>query len=112
MFKKLIITSISIFALSYLLTGISVDTFWTALIASVVLGLLNLFLRPILLLLSIPINIITLGLFTLVINALIVMIAAYFVSGLIIANFGWALLFSLIISIINSIITIFERKKR
>ena len=109
MLRKLIITSLSIFGLSYLLTGISVDTFWTALIASLILGLLNIFIKPILLLLSLPVNILTLGLFTLVINALIMMIAAYLVSGLTIDGFAWAFLFSLMISLINSIFEIFKK---
>jgi putative membrane protein len=109
MFRKLIITSLSIFGLSYILSGISVDTIWTALIASLILGLLNIFLKPILLLLSLPVNILTLGLFTLVINALIMMTAAYLVSGLTITSFGWAFLFSLMISLINSIFELFKK---
>lgn len=109
MFRKLIITSLSIFGFSYILSGISVDTIWTALIASLILGLLNIFLKPILLLLSLPVNILTLGLFTLVINALIMMTAAYLVSGLTITSFGWAFLFSLMISLINSIFELFKK---
>ena len=103
MIKKFIITSISIFGLSYLLSGISVNSFWTALIVSLVLGLLNTFLRPILLLFSLPINIITLGLFTFVINAFIIIIADYLIADFRVANFLWALLLSLIISLINSL---------
>jgi putative membrane protein len=103
MLKKLIINTLIIFGLAYLLTGITVNSIWTALLVAIVLGLLNLILRPIFLFLSIPINILTLGLFTFVINAIIVMITAYLIAGFTIINFGWALLFSLIIALVNSI---------
>jgi len=110
MLRKLIINSLVIFGSAYLLTGINVNNFWTALLVTVVLALLNLFLRPILLLLSIPINILTLGLFTFVINALIVMLVDYLIAGFSINGFGWALLFSLIISLVNSILGVMERR--
>ena len=110
MLRKLIINSLVIFGSAYLLTGINVNNFWTALLVTVVLALLNLFLRPILLLLSIPINILTLGLFTFVINALIVMLVDYLIAGFNIDGFGWALLFSLIISLVNSILGALERR--
>ncbi len=103
MLKKFIITSLSVFGLSYILPGVAVNNFWTALITAIVLGLLNTFLKPILLLFSIPVNIITFGLFTFFINAFIMMIVGYLVPGLIIINFWWAFLFALIISTINFI---------
>lgn len=110
MLGKLIINTLVIFGLAYLLTGININNFWTALLVAVVLGLLNIFLRPILLFLSIPINILTLGLFTFVINALIVMITAYLITGFSITNFAWALLFSLIISLVNSALGVAKRR--
>ena len=110
MLKKFIITSLSVFGLAYILPGVEIINFWTALLVTVVLALLNLFLRPILLLLSIPINILTLGLFTFVINALIVMLVDYLIAGFNIDGFGWALLFSLIISLVNSILGVMERR--
>jgi len=110
MLKKFIITSLSVFGLAYILPGVEIINFWTALLVTVVLALLNLFLRPILLLLSIPINILTLGLFTFVINALIVMLVDYLIAGFNIDGFGWALLFSLIISLVNSILGALERR--
>lgn len=110
MIRKLIINTLIIFGLSYFLTGINVNSIWTALLVAIVLGLLNLVLRPILLLLSIPINILTLGLFTFVINALIVMLVDYLIIGFSTDGFVWALLFSLIISLINSILGSFQKK--
>lgn len=110
MLRKLIINSLIIFGLAYILNGITVESIWTALLVALVLGLLNLILKPILLLLSLPINILTLGLFTLVINAIIISLTDYLVTGFVIENFGWALLFGLIISLINSIISSLEKK--
>lgn len=101
MLKKFIITSLSVFALAYILPGVEIKSFWTALITALVLGLLNLLLKPILLLFSLPVNIITFGLFTFFINAFIMMIVGYLVPGLSILNFWWAFIFSLIISVIN-----------
>ena len=101
MLRKLIITTLIIFGLSYILPGVNINNIWTALIAAIVLGLLNTFLKPILLLFSLPVNIITLGLFTFIINAFIILLVSHLVSGLEIINFGSALFFILIISFIN-----------
>jgi putative membrane protein len=101
MLKKLIITTLIIFGLSYFLSGINTKNLLTALITAIVLGILNIFLKPLLLLLSIPINLLTFGLFTLVINTSIIMLVSYLVAGFTIANFWWALLLSMIISTIN-----------
>ncbi len=88
----------------YILKGISIKNFWTALLISFVLGLLNVILKPILVLLTLPINIITLGLFTLVINGFMVFIATKIIPGFEIANFWYAILFAIILSIFNWLI--------
>ncbi|MBI5221825.1 MAG: phage holin family protein [Candidatus Magasanikbacteria bacterium] len=103
---KWLIISLVIMAASYILPGIMVDNFFTALVMAVILSFLNLFLKPLLIILTLPLNILTLGLFTLVINTLIVMLADALNPGLTIANFGWAFLFSLIISLTNSFLAI------
>ena len=100
---KFVFMAFAILATGYLLPGIDVDTVVTALIVAVVLALLNTFVKPILVALTIPIPILTLGLFLLVINALIIMAAGYFVDGFEVSNFWWALLFSIIVSLIMSI---------
>ncbi len=79
--------------------------FWTAVIVALILGLLNAFLKPILVILTLPINLLTLGLFTLVINAALIMLASSFVEGFAVAGFWTALLFSLIVSLFNYLLS-------
>ena len=92
---RIIISAIVAFALSYILSGVHIQSFVTALILAIVLGLLNLFVKPILIILTLPITIFTFGLFLFVINALIILLAAKFVNGFRVDGFWWALLFSL-----------------
>ena len=101
---RIIITAVVAFALSYVLSGIHIDTFWTALVLSLVLALLNFFLKPILIILTLPITILTLGLFLFIINALIVWFASDLVRGFHVDGFGWALLFSLLLSLLTSLL--------
>ncbi|MBN8857393.1 MAG: phage holin family protein [Sphingobacteriales bacterium] len=101
---KLIVTAAVAFALSRVLKGIHIDTYWTALIFALVLAVANVILKPILVLLTIPLTIITLGLFLFVINALMVLLAAHFVNGISIDGFWWALLFGLLLSIVSSLL--------
>lgn len=96
-----LIYSLAILVAAYLLPGVDVANFFVALVLAVVLGLINAIIKPILLLITLPINILTLGLFTLVINAAMIMLADYLVPGFTVANFWWALLFSLVLSLIN-----------
>ena len=101
--KWLIITLVIIIS-SYILPGVNVDNFLTAFVSAAVLALLNAFLKPLIVILTLPINILTFGLFTLVINTLIIMLVGAIVPGLAIASFWWALLFSVIISLFNILI--------
>ena len=96
-----LITALAIAVTAYLLAGITVDSVFAALVAALVLGLINAFVRPLLLLLTLPLNILTLGLLTFAINALMVMLTAAIVPGFHVASFWWALLFSLIVSLIT-----------
>ena len=104
MIKTLLINSFVIFAGAKLLTGVTIKNYFTALGVAVVLALLNVLIRPLILLLTLPLNILTLGLFTLVINAWMIMLADSLVEGLKIKSFGWALLYSLIIALLNSLL--------
>ena len=101
---KLIVTAAVAFALSRVPNGIHIDTYWTALVFALVLAVANVILKPILVLLTIPLTIITLGLFLFVINALMVLLAAHFVNGISIDGFLWALLFGLLLSIVSSLL--------
>jgi putative membrane protein len=100
---RIIITSISVFIAAYILPGVDIANFQTAIIVAFVLALLNAFLKPILILLTIPITIFTFGLFLLVINASMIMLASHFITGFFVDGFWYALLFSIILSIISSL---------
>lgn len=104
MIEKLLINTVSIFAVAYVLPGIQVDSFLTALVVAVVLALLNVTLKPLLILLTIPLTIVTFGLFLLVVNVLVLYAAAAFIDGFYIAGFWWALLFSLLVALLNGIL--------
>lgn len=97
--------SLAILVAAYLIDGIRVSGFPSAILAAAVLGFLNAFLRPILLLLTLPINILTLGLFTFVINALLLMMASGVIGGFEVDGFGAALLGSLLISVVSWLLT-------
>lgn len=98
-----LIVTLAIMVSAYLLPGVKVAGFVPALAAAVVLGLLNLILKPILIFLTLPINILTLGLFTLVINAAIIMLATKIVPGFTVANWWWAILFGIVLGLVNAI---------
>jgi putative membrane protein len=96
-----IVLTVAIIVAAYLLDGIRVAGFFSAFFAAAILGILNAFFRPILLILTLPINILSLGLFTFVINALMLMMASGVISGFVVSGFGSALLGSLLISIVS-----------
>ena len=100
-FVRWLILTAAILIAAYLIEGIRVSGFWSAFFAAAILGMLNAFLRPFLLILTLPINILTLGLFTFVINALLLMMASGVISGVHVAGFWAALFGSFVISIIN-----------
>ena len=99
---RLLITAAIAYILSKILSGVQIDDYITAIIFAFVLALLNGFIKPLLILFTLPITIITLGLFLFVINALIIIIADKFIDGIQVDGFFWALLFSLILSIFTS----------
>ena len=103
-FAKTIATAVAVLLAAYILSGVHIDSTVTALIVAVVLGLLNSFIKPILIILTIPITIVTLGLFLLVINIIIVKLAAGLVTGFTVDGWFSALLFSFIVSVVSSII--------
>jgi putative membrane protein len=101
---RIIISAVVAFGLSYILSGVHIQSFVTALVLAVVLGLLNILVKPILIILTLPITLFTFGLFLFVINALIILLAAKFVTGFRVDGFWWALLFSLLLSVLTSIL--------
>jgi putative membrane protein len=101
---RILISALVAFGLSYILSGVHMDTFVTALIVAVVLAVLNALVKPILVILTLPITIITLGLFLFVINALIILLCDKLIDGFSVDGFWWALLFSILLSIVSSIL--------
>jgi putative membrane protein len=99
-----LITTVAIIISAYVLPGVTVTGLFAALVTALVLGFLNAIIRPILLILTLPLNILTLGLFTFVINALLIMLTSAIVPGFEVRNFWWALLFSLVLSLINYVL--------
>jgi putative membrane protein len=90
--------------IAYLMKGVIVDEFTTALTVAIVLGLLNFFVKPILVLFTLPVTIFTLGLFLLVINAVMILLCDYFIDGFRISSFWTALLFSIVLSLSQSLV--------
>ncbi len=101
---KLLISTLAVIITAYLLPGVHVDGIVTAIVVAAVLAFMNAFLKPVLIILTIPITLVTLGLFLLVINALVILLTDYLVPGFHVDGFFWALLFSLILSLINSLL--------
>lgn len=97
----LLVNGIGIFIIGYLLPGVKIKSFFTALGVAILLAVVNTLVKPILLFLTFPITLITFGLFILVINALMLMLVDALVEGMKIRNFGWAFLFSLLLSLLN-----------
>lgn len=101
---KILLTAVAVIILEYILPGVTVNSYWSAVWVAIVLSLLQLFVKPILVILTFPITIVTFGLFLLVINAVIIEMAAYFINGFIVKNIWWALLFSVLLSFLESIL--------
>ena len=100
---RLLITAVVAFLLTKILPGVEFYGFGAAIIFAIVLALLNLFVKPILSLFGLPLTIITLGLFALVINAAIILIADYLIDGMVVNGFLWAFIFSIALSVVTSL---------
>lgn len=104
---RILTTSILVLLISHFMHGVHVDSFTTSVFVAIVLGLLNVFIKPILVLFTLPITFFTLGLFLLVINALIIILCTNIVGGFHVDSFFTALLFSIILSVSQSIVNLF-----
>ena len=101
---RLLLNALAVVILSYVLPGVGVDSMFTAIIVAVVLSILNFLVKPILVILTLPITILTLGLFLLVINAIIILLAANLIDGFQVTGFWWAIIFSLLLSFLQAIL--------
>jgi putative membrane protein len=101
---NLLINGLAVFVTGRILPGVAIDDFFTAIVVSIVLGVVNTFIKPILILFTLPINILSLGLFTFVINALVILIVDSLVPGFKVNGFWAALFFSLVLSFVSGVI--------
>jgi putative membrane protein len=99
-----LVMTLAVLLTAYLLPGVAVSGFGGALVTALVLGIVNALIRPVLMIIALPITVLTLGLFALVINALLILLVARIVPGFEVANFWWALAFSVIVSIVGGIL--------
>jgi putative membrane protein len=104
MFKLILINSIAVFLTAALLKGVQIKSFATAIGVSILLAILNTLVKPVLVILTLPVTILTLGLFIIVINAFILVLVDKLVEGLKIDSFGWAVLMSIVMGLINSLL--------
>jgi putative membrane protein len=108
---SVLLNGVLVYFLSWLLPGVEAASYLTAVLAGIVLTLANAIVRPILSLIALPITLITLGLFQLVINGLMVLLASMLVSGFVVENIWWGLLFAVLLSILNGILGNNQAKK-
>ncbi|MGB5419773.1 phage holin family protein [Algibacter sp.] len=104
---RLLLNAVAVFALAHILNGVQVDNYITAIIVALVLSILNLLVKPLLVILTLPVTIITLGLFLLVINGCIILLADKFIDGFSVSSIWWAILFSILLSILQSLLQSF-----
>ena len=109
---KLIINAIAVFILAHILPGIHVNSYITALCIAIVLALLNTLVKPVLILLTLPITIFSFGLFLLIINGLIILFADYMINGFHVNNIWSAVLFSILLSVLQSILQSFFKEPK
>lgn len=105
------ISALVILVAAYILPGVHVETFTAALATAVVMGIINLLIKPLILILTLPLTIITFGLFALVINAFMIILASNIVPGFTVDGFWWALIFSIVLSLINSFVNNLDDQK-
>jgi putative membrane protein len=101
-FVNLIVSTFAVLISAYVLPGVKVDGFLTAVVVAVILGAVNMFIKPIFVLLTLPLTILSLGLFYFVINALMILLVSSLVPGFRVSGFLWALIFSLVLSVVSS----------
>jgi len=109
-FIHLLVSTFAIIVATYLVPGATV-TLWSAVLLAVVLGIINVFIKPVVKIIALPITILTLGLFSLVINALFILLATKIVPGFYVAGFWTALWFSIVLSLITAFFGLFEQKE-
>lgn len=111
MFVRLLSTAILVLIIDFFMKGVSVDHFWKSIVVAVVLGLLNTLVKPILVFFTMPITFFSLGLFLLVINAIMIELCTLIVGGFVIDSFLTALMFSVVLSVSQTVVNFFIKSK-
>lgn len=109
---RMLLSALAVLLLANILPGVSVESYWVAVLVAVVLSLLNLIVKPLLVILTLPVTLVTLGLFLLVINAVIILLASNLVTGFSVDGFWTALLFSLLLSLLQAILFAFLKEDK
>jgi putative membrane protein len=99
---RLLLNAVVILALGQLLSGVTIDSYVTAIVVAAILAFLNSFVKPVLVILTLPITIFSLGIFLLFVNAFIILITVKLVDGFYVENIWWAILFSILLAILQS----------
>lgn len=108
---KIFLSTFAVLISAWLLPGVRVEDFLSAFLVAISLAILNAIVKPILIILTIPVTIISLGLFLLVINAFIIYLADSMVTGFEVDGFWWAIFFSIVLSLVTSILSGFDKKE-
>jgi putative membrane protein len=108
---RFFLNGLAVFVTAWLLDGVDVAGYGTALVVALVISIANVIVKPVLIILTIPITILTMGLFLLVINAIIILLVDSLVDGFVVHNFWWALLCSLILAVFNSMFNDISKKR-
>ncbi len=111
MIARLLISAVAVWITAWLLPGVNIEPWWAALVVAVLLGLINTFIRPVVKLFALPLNILTLGLFSLVINALMVLLCAWIYERMTVEGFLDAFWFSIVLTVVNWVLHLFTGKK-
>ena len=101
---KWLLMAASVMVSAYLIPGVTINSFFSALFVALFLGIVNILIRPVLILITLPINILTLGLFTFVINAILILLTSSVIKGFEVGGFWTAMLFSILLSIVNYVL--------
>lgn len=106
---RILINSLAVAITAYILPNVQIDSFLTAILVAIVLGVINAFIKPLVKILTLPINILTLGILGVIINGLFILLVSNIVEGFTVTGFLWAVIFSIVLSIISSILGMFSK---
>lgn len=106
---KLLVNALAVAITAYLLPNVSIDSFFTAVVVAIVLSIINTFIKPIVGFLTLPINLLTLGLFSVIVNGTFIWYASQLIDGFTVSGFLWAVVFSIVLSLVSAVLGIMGR---